>query len=102
MVEGRHQKEKGKKMINFCLSLRNPFSNKFKNLFFKVGRLTKNKTWDIEINQTNGIIGVDFSWTFMKDHAGLTLMFVFLSFEIGFQIYDNRHWNHIMNTWDRR
>lgn len=101
-MEGRYQKEKGKEMINFCLSLRNPFSKNFKNLFFKVGRLTKNKTWDFEINQTNGIIGIDFNWTFMSDHAGVTLVLVFLSFEISFQIYDNRHWNNILNTWDRR
>lgn len=89
-------------MIGFSLYLQNPFSKKFKSIFFKVGTLSKHKYWDFEINQTNVLLGMEFSWTAMTDHAGVKISLALLTYELSFQIYDHRHWNSMLNTWDRK
>jgi hypothetical protein len=88
-------------MIRFSFHLTNPFSKKFKSIFFKHGSLTKNKHWEFEISRNNVLLGFEFSYTMMTDHAGITANLSFFTFEFGFQIYDRRHWNTILNSWSQ-
>ena len=87
-------------MINFSCSIENPLSKKFKGLIFKNGSLYCHKRWELEVNKTNVLLGLEFALTAMRDHAGLTIGVSLLTFELHFQIYDTRHWNRLLNNWE--
>jgi hypothetical protein len=87
-------------MINFSFSIENPFSKKFKGLIFKHGPLSSHKRWELEVNKTNVLLGLSFALTAMRDHAGLIIGISLLTFEMHFQIYDTRHWNRLLNSWE--
>jgi len=86
-------------MIDFSFHVNNPFSKRFKSLFFKHGNITKHKHWEFELHQTNTLIGMSVSWSIMKDHAGIDIELSFLTLSSQFQIYDIRHWNKLLNKW---
>ena len=86
-------------MIYLSFSLRNPFSNRFSNLFVKTGKVKENKYWEFEVYRSDVIFSFDLQYSVNRDHAGLNVGFGFLSFEMNFQIYDSRHWDYEKNQW---
>ena len=87
-------------MINFIFEIVNPFSNKFSGLFIKHGRLTKVKSWELNVYRTNTIFLVAFDFSIKRDHAGGKVRLGAVGLEIEFQIYDSRHWDYQFGRWE--
>ena len=87
-------------MINFIFEIVNPFSNKFSGLFIKRGRLTQVKSWELNAYRTNTIFLIGLNFTIKRDHAGGKVRLGAMGFEVEFQIYDARHWDHQLNQWE--
>lgn len=81
-------------MLNFNLSLSNPFSNRFENLYCKADQLYKNKFWEFEVYRSSILVELGCDITTRCDHAGFNLTIGLLGYTIHLQIYDNRHWNY--------
>ena len=86
-------------MIYFSFTIQNPWSNKFKNLFCKTGRLTKNKFWEVGLYKDAVLFRLRVEINFRKDHGGVDIEIGFMGYSIGVQIYDTRHWNYEKDTW---
>lgn len=88
-------------MLNLSLNIRNPFKNKFEILKCWEGSTpVPNKFWEIQINKTNDILGIDVRFTIRQNHAGIFLSLSLFSYEIIFNFYDHRHWNSETNSWE--
>jgi hypothetical protein len=87
-------------MIHVSFGLSNPWGTPFDNLWNQFGRLTKNKSWELELLKGRQIIGFEFSYTMRQSHAGLSIELALLGYSISFQIYDTRHWDYTANTWE--
>ena len=86
-------------MISLQFSIDNPWSNRWKTLFFKNGLLPKHKAWEFNGYTTHQIIDIDCRLTVKGDHAGLHLMFGLFGYSLEFSIYDTRHWDYENNRW---
>ena len=88
-------------MFNFNLSLYIPSDDSLDNIFLLFGRTWfKNKFWELQAVKTNCLLLASLSITTKYDHAGIRLSLGLLSYEIHFNIYDNRHWNHEKGCWE--
>jgi hypothetical protein len=81
-------------MIHLNLSIANPFSTRWKPVFFKNGTLLRHKAWEFNCYTTHYIIDVAIHYTRNCDHAGLQLEFGLLGLGLEFGIYDTRHWDY--------
>ena len=88
-------------MIHLNLQITNPWSNYFKTGYVWSGKLFGNKFWELQAMRTHDIVCVRAEVTHRTDHAGLSLELGLLSFNIAFTVYDNRHWDHIGERWDK-
>lgn len=85
-------------MIHFSFSLNwlpfdwNQLDSGYKNI-------SKNKTFEWELNQGPGIIGIELDWTIKQSHAGVSFGIILCSFEVKARICDNRHWDYINGRW---
>jgi hypothetical protein len=78
-------------MINFNLSIANPWSNRWNTIFFKNGLLPKHKAWEFNGYQTHHIVDIDFRLSFTGDHPGVFVMLGVLGYSLELSIYDTRH-----------
>jgi hypothetical protein len=83
------------KMIQVNLEISNPWSDYFKSGYCWSGKLFKNKFWELQAMRTNDIVCVRAEITYRTDHAGARFELGLLSFNIAFNIYDNRHWDSV-------
>ena len=86
-------------MLHFNFAFNNPFSNRFLNLFTRMGQVYKTKYWELECYRSNVIVELGFNVTTRCDHAGFDLTIGLLGHTIHFQVYDNRHWNYKEDRW---
>ena len=88
-------------MINFRLEIANPWSwDYFRNLGCLHGHISKNKSWELEHTYYSGqLLDAEFKFNTKGDHAGLEIVLGILGYGIAFRIYDNRHWDHELNSW---
>lgn len=91
-------------MFNFRLFIQSPFKSEhlvhITNKFF---RLTKNKTFEIEMYYYSGDlleVYVDFS-SKGHDHVGLTIAQTYFGLSLRMSILDNRHWDYETNDWEK-
>jgi hypothetical protein len=82
-------------MIQVNLEISNPWSDYFKSGYCWSGKLFKNKFWELQAMRTNDIVCVRAEITYRTDHAGARFELGLLSFNIAFNIYDNRHWDSV-------
>ena len=87
-------------MIYFGFSISNPWGRPFENLWNRSGSITRHTAWEVELLQTNQLIGFNFSYTRRESHAGLTLQLAWPGRSLSFMICDTRHWNYETNTWE--
>ena len=87
-------------MIYLNLNIRNPWSNRFENVWNNAGSITKNKSWGIEILKTENLVRVEFQYTVMQDHAGIQLELGLLGWEYHIGAHDNRHWDYENKCWE--
>lgn len=89
-------------MINLGFNIRNPWSNRFGNVFAKYGKTPfPNKFWELEILKTTDIIGFHVDLSMRQSHAGLRVAAALFGYEIVFDFYDHRHWDHANNIWGK-
>jgi len=81
-------------MIHVSFGLSNPWGAPFDNLWNRFGRLTKNKSWELELLKGKQLVGFEVGYTVRQSHAGLNLELALLGYSVAFQIYDNRHWDY--------
>lgn len=93
-------------MINIHLSIDNPWFNEkiipFKDIFYRSGRVTKNKSWEFQIYKSSYHL-MEFSLRYdLKgcDHAGLNLNVNLFGYNLDFVVVDNRHWDYNNNCWE--
>lgn len=87
-------------MITFNFNIRNPWGNDFKNVRCWSGKTPfKNKFWEFEILKSSDIVTLLFEVTHRQDHAGVNFELALLGYGIHFMIYDNRHWDYVLDKW---
>ena len=87
-------------MIALNFNIRNPWSDRFKNLWSRRGSLPiKHKHWELEILQGADIVQLMLNVTHRQSHGGLEIEIGALGYNIHFVIYDSRHWDYITETW---
>ncbi len=87
-------------MINIQFNIRNPFSDRWDCVYGNSGKTPfKNKFWELQIDKTSDVIGVDIRFTTRQDHAGLFINFALFGYDIIFNLYDDRHWDYDKKCW---
>ena len=87
-------------MIYLNFSIRNPFSQKFKNLWCRVYDTPhKNKFIELEVYKDSSLVSLHFNLTTRQSHAGLDIELGLLGYCLHFNLYDNRHWNYEEGRW---
>jgi len=89
-------------MINLRFEIQNPWSrDRFKNLGSISGKITQNKSWELEHTFYDGmILDAECKFTTKQDHAGLELVLGILGYGVHFRIYDCRHWDYENGRWN--
>jgi len=87
-------------MFNFELSLRYPFSKRFKLLAGKSGTLLTNKAWESNLYATDTIIKFSIDFSPRRDHGGIVVYIGAVGFDYEFNFYDTRHWCYKTDTWE--
>ena len=87
-------------MINININIRNPWVDRFENIKNFSGRVTENKTWEVEILKTYNLFRFDLQYTVRQDHAGPSFEIGLLGWEFRVSVHDNRHWNYSTNDWE--
>jgi hypothetical protein len=81
-------------MINLALTIRNPFSQQFTNLWCKsYDTLFKHKFIEIEFYKDSTWLTFMLNWTVRQSHAGLDIELGLFGYVVHFNFYDSRHWN---------
>jgi hypothetical protein len=87
-------------MISLNFNIRNPWSDKFKNLWSRsYATPFKNKFIELEVTEDFTLVSFMFNWTVRQSHAGLDLEVGLLGYNVHFQFYDNRHWDNIYGVY---
>ena len=86
-------------MFSIGVNLRNPWSQKFKNLWSRSWYVLEHKYVELELYQDSSMVSFNFSWTIRQSHAGLDIDFGLLGYCFHFNFYDNRHWNYTEGRW---
>ena len=82
-------------MISINFNLRNPWSDRFNNLWCHAYSTPfKNKFIELEVTRDSTLVSVMFNWTVQQSHAGLDLELGVFGYCVRVNFYDNRHWNY--------
>lgn len=90
-------------MIYLSLSIKNPFKhNKWKSILQKDYSITKNKTLEVGFYKYGfNIFELTLDLSFRgSDHSGPSLELNVFTYCFRLGIYDNRHWDLILNKWE--
>ena len=88
-------------MISFNFTLRNPWSNRFENLWCRVYATPfDNKFIELEVTRDFTLVSFMFNWTVRQSHAGLDLEAGLFGYCVHFNLYDSRHWNSEKKAWE--
>ena len=88
-------------MIQLNFSVRNPWSDHFKNIACKVFNTPfKNKFIEIEVTKDSSIVAFSIDLTTRQSHAGLEFEIGLLGYCFRFNFYDSRHWNYNLKCWE--
>jgi hypothetical protein len=88
-------------MISLNFNLRNPWSDRFENLWCR-GYATPfdNKFIELEVTRDFTLVSFMFNWTVRQSHAGLNIELGLFGYCVHFNFYDNRHWNYEKKAWE--
>jgi len=88
-------------LISFNINLRNPWSNRFENLWNRVYNTPfKNKFLELEVTRDFTLVSFMFNWTVRQSHAGLDIELGLFGHCVHFNFYDLRHWNSEKQAWE--
>ena len=89
-------------MIHFSVGLRNPFSDRWDNVYNRSAVVDKfHKAVEIEVYRDTTIVSFAFRWTIRQDHAGMSLDLGLFGYTVSAQYYDTRHWNEEAGRFNR-
>jgi hypothetical protein len=89
-------------MIQINLNIKNPFSDRFKNIRCWAGSTPfENKFWELQLYKSSDILLLELHITHRQDHAGVRFGLAFLGFNVEFNLHDSRHWNHQTVSWEK-
>lgn len=81
-------------MINLSLNIRNPWSDRFENLWCSVYRTPfKNKFVELEVTRDSTLVCFQLRWTLRQSHAGMDLEVGLWGHCVRCNFYDCRHWD---------
>ena len=90
-------------MIILTFAVANPWFKTwrdFKNIRHWTGKLPINhKYWEVEILRDGYVVQFNFTFNTRRDHAGIGFAIGILGYSINITTYDNRHWDHMTDTW---
>ena len=91
-------------MITLNFKIRNPFfkDSEFKDLWCKTGSFSQYKHWELQLMYYDWNLfelNLNTHWK-GEDHAGPKLDIGILGYQFAASIYDSRHWNENLNTWE--
>jgi hypothetical protein len=87
-------------MISFRFSIRNPWRDKFENLWSRVYNTPiAYKFIEIEVYKETSIIAFGLDLTTRQSHAGLDIEAGVLGYCLHFNFYDSRHWDYKNKCW---
>ena len=78
-------------MINLNFSISNPWSDRWRTLFFKNGLLPMHKAWEFNGYATHHVIDIDFRLSFTGDHPGVFVILGLVGYSLELSVYDTRH-----------
>jgi hypothetical protein len=88
-------------MIAFNFNLRNPWSNRFENLWNRAYNTPfKNKHIELEITRDYTLVSFMFNWTIRQSHSGLNIEIGLFGYNAHFNFYDSRHWDNGKNQYE--
>ena len=88
-------------MISVNFNLRNPWSNRFENLWNCVYNTPfKNKFIELEVTRDSTLLSVQFEWTVRQNHSGLRIALGVAGYCSQFTFYDSRHWDSEWETYE--
>lgn len=88
-------------MIYFNFNIRNPWSQRFKNLW--------SRTWvtpfeykfiELEFYRDTSLVSINFNWSIRQSHAGIDIELGLLGYCAHFNLYDSRHWDYHKSSWE--
>ena len=91
-------------MIHLNFAITNPYAkDNFKNLYCHIWQLAENKYLELQcFHESRRLLAANISITWRGyDHAGPEVEFVILGYSLSIRVYDNRHWNHTTDTWEK-
>jgi hypothetical protein len=89
-------------MIYFGFNITNPWSRRWENVWCRVYNTPfKNKFIELEVVKDTSLVSCSFKLTTQTDHSGLYMDLGFLGYNFSFNFYDNRHWDHNTNDWEK-
>ena len=87
-------------MISVNFAIRNPFSQRFKNLWhYACETPFKHKFIETEVYADSSLLSIRFDLTARQSHAGVNFEIGVLGYCFQFNFYDNRHWNYTEGRW---
>lgn len=82
-------------MIYFGFTIRNPFSQKFSNLWNKLITTPFDyKFIELQLYRDSSLLSFCFDFTVRQSHSGLRIEFGIFSLCFEFNWYDSRHWDY--------
>ena len=61
----------------------------------------KHKHIELQVIENCNLLRLEFEFTVKQDHAGVNLELGLFGYEVHFTFYDERHWNHEKNCWEK-
>jgi len=87
-------------MIYLNFNLRNPWSNRWKNIWCKTYETPiKHKYIELEVFKDTTIVVFSFNLTIRQSHSGLMIDVGLMGYSASLHLYDNRHWNVEEGRW---
>lgn len=78
-------------MINFNLSISNPWSDHWAVVYTKTDLLNKYTAWEFNVYSTHYLLDADFRLTVTGDHPGVFITVGLFGYSVEFNLYDTRH-----------
>lgn len=88
-------------MITLHFLIRNPFSQKFVNLWNRTFNTPfEHKFIELEFYKDSSLLSFRFDLTTRQSHSGLNIEFGLLGYCVNFTFYDSRHWNYAAGKYE--
>jgi hypothetical protein len=89
-------------MIYFGFNIVNPRSKRWDNVWCHAYKTPfKNKFIELELVKDTSIVAFTFKLSHWTDHGGLYIDLGLVGYNISFNFYDSRHWDHKNNCWEK-